>query len=78
MLHALLVERRKYGPIGWVNPYEFLNEDFNVSFSYLRSVLSQNAHPNYSVLQLVIAKINYGGRIIDANDEKTIMTLIKY
>lgn len=58
LLHALLVERRKYGPIGWVNPYEFLNEDFNVSFSYLRNVLSQNAHPNYSVLQLVIAKIN--------------------
>lgn len=58
LFHALLVERRKYGPIGWINPYEFLNEDFNVSFSYLRNLFSQNAHPNYSVIQTVIAKIN--------------------
>jgi len=46
LFHALLIERRKYGSIGWVNPYEFLKEDFIVSFTYMRDIFNTNAHPN--------------------------------
>jgi len=29
--HAAILERRKYGAIGWNIPYEWMNSDFQVS-----------------------------------------------
>ncbi len=39
--HAAILERRKYGAIGWNIPYEWMNSDFNTSELNLRMYLDE-------------------------------------
>jgi dynein heavy chain len=34
--HAAILERKKYGPLGWNIPYEWMNSDFETSKIHLR------------------------------------------
>lgn len=37
--HAVILERRKYGAIGWNIPYEWMNSDFDTSQMQLKMYL---------------------------------------
>jgi len=32
LFHSILIERLKYGPIGWNQKYDWMNSDFTISF----------------------------------------------
>ena len=75
--HAVILERRKFGAIGWNIPYEWMNSDFITSKTQLKMYLNEQPTIPYVALKYVIAEVNYGGRITDDKDIKLITALLK-
>lgn len=71
--HAAILERRKYGAIGWNIPYEWMTADLETSKRQLRMYLDEQDVVPYQALNYLVAEANYGGRVTDDKD----VTLIK-
>lgn len=68
--HSLLVDRRKFGNLGWNIPYDFNDSDFEVSELCLRLYLDEYEETPWEALKYLIAEINYGGRVTDDRDRR--------
>jgi dynein heavy chain len=75
--HAVILERRKYGAIGWNIPYEWMNSDFVTSKTQLKMYLDEQPETPYIALNYLVAEVNYGGRVTDDKDIRLIKALLK-
>ncbi|EEY63593.1 dynein heavy chain, outer arm [Phytophthora infestans T30-4] len=69
-LHAVVVERRKFGPLGFSVPYEFNAGDMGASLSFLERHLYTSPSPSWPTVQYMVAEVHYGGRITDELDRR--------
>jgi len=74
--HATILERRKFGAIGWNIPYEWMNSDFETCLKQLKIYLDEQPEVPYVTLRFLIAEINYGGRVTDDKDVRLITCLL--
>jgi dynein heavy chain len=75
--HAIILERRKFGPLGWNMPYEWMNSDFEASKMHIKMYLEEHKDVPFKILQFLIGIINYGGRVTDDKDSKLISAVLK-
>lgn len=77
-LHTIVVERRKFGALGWNIPYEFNQSDFEASAMYMRTHMTdvelRKGHVSWTAVQYMICDVQYGGRITDNLDRRLFNT----
>ncbi len=61
-LHAVLLGRRAYGPLGWTVPYAFNDSDMRISMRQLRAFVhaAPRGEPPIALLRYTAGECNYG------------------
>ena len=75
--HAVMQERRTFGPLGWNIAYDFSNSDRDCSLKQLKEFLNKYDFVPYKVIVELTGDVNYGGRITDDWDRRCMNTLLK-
>lgn len=75
-LHSVLIERKKFGPLGWCVPYEFNSADLECSVLFLQRHMYEFEVKKlqWNTIKYMIGAVQYGGRITDDYDQRLLDT----
>ncbi|XP_067125111.1 dynein axonemal heavy chain 6 isoform X2 [Centruroides vittatus] len=74
--HAVILERKKFGSLGWNIKYEFSDNDCTCAIETLK-VICKDGIIHWDALEYLTGEITYGGRVMDMWDLRCLRTVLK-
>lgn len=68
--HAVVIERKKFGSLGWNRVYPFNLDDLRNSDAVVAKYLEKSTKIPWEDLRYIVGEIMYGGHIVDDMDRK--------
>jgi dynein heavy chain len=76
LFHAVIQDRRKFGPLGWNIGYDFTDGDLNMCQRQIKMMIDDYDEIPYKVIRVLCGEINYGGRVTDDKDRRLMNNLL--
>lgn len=74
--HAVILERRKFGPLGYNILYDFNDSDLETTLKTVKIMIGKYQDVPFNAIKYLTAEINYGGRVTDPWDRRTVSTVL--
>ena len=74
--HGVVLERRSFGALGWNIAYDFTQGDLDVCIRQLNMFLSMYEEIPFEMLRYLAGEINYGGRVTDDWDRRSLKCIL--
>ena len=77
LFHAVIQDRRKFGPLGWNIRYDFTDGDLSMCQRQIKMIIDEYDVIPFKVIRVLCGEINYGGRVTDDKDRRLINNLLE-